>query len=137
MTTDDPAVTIRHLRAQLPALEERSKSGKDSGVRRGCCTRSIAPLSHSCTPNGARISAMARKRPAPDPQPEQLVFPFQLRLGDVVLEDGSRAEVVGAPISERSGKTTRAWVQHQGEPIQREAVWDAWRKLRVVRSPAA
>jgi hypothetical protein len=34
---------------------------------------------------------MARKRPARDPKPEQLVFPFQLRVGDVILKDGVRA----------------------------------------------
>jgi hypothetical protein len=80
---------------------------------------------------------MARKRPAPDPQPEQLVFPFQLRAGDVILEDGVRAEVVGAPTSMKGGKTTRAWLRRDGETVQHEAIWEAWRRVRVVRRVAA
>jgi hypothetical protein len=79
---------------------------------------------------------MARKRPASGPQPEQLVFPFQLRVGDVILEDGVRAEVVGAPSSLKNGKTTRAWLRREGETVQREAVWEAWRTVRVVRRVA-
>jgi hypothetical protein len=79
---------------------------------------------------------MARKRPASGPQPEQLVFPFELRVGDVILEDGVRAEVVGAPSSLKGGKTTRAWLRHEGE-TPREAVWEAWLKVRVIRRAAA
>jgi hypothetical protein len=44
-----------------------------------------------------RIPAVAKKRPASSPQPEQLVFPFELRVGDVIEEDGERLEVVGRP----------------------------------------
>jgi hypothetical protein len=40
------------------------------------------------------------------PQPEQLVFPFQLRVGDVILEDGVRAEVAGRPTNASNDKTT-------------------------------
>jgi hypothetical protein len=80
---------------------------------------------------------MARKRPASGPQPEQLVFPFELRVGDVILEDGVRAEVVGAPSSLKGGKTTRAWLLREGEPVPREAVWEAWRRVRVIRRAAA
>jgi hypothetical protein len=54
-----------------------------------------------------------------------------------VFEDGARAEVVGLPESMRNGKTTRAWLRRQGETVQREAVWEAWRRLRVVRKVAA
>ena len=78
----------------------------------------------------------SRKRSA-RPQPEQLIFPFELRLGDVVLEEGTRAEVVGPPESMKNGKTTRAWVRREGDTVQREAVWEAWRKVRVVRASAA
>jgi hypothetical protein len=38
-----------------------------------------------------------KKRPSSESKPEQLVVPFQLRVGDVILEDGARAEVVGRP----------------------------------------
>jgi hypothetical protein len=80
---------------------------------------------------------MARKRPAPGPQPEQLVFPFQLRVGDVILDDGAPAEVVGVPTSMKGGKTTRAWLRRDGESVEREAIWEAWRRVRVVRRSAA
>jgi hypothetical protein len=87
---------------------------------------------------------MVRKRPArapkpAKPNPEQLVFPFfDLRVGDVVLEeDGGRAEVVGRPTNASNGKTTRSWLRREGETVQREAVWEAWRRVRVVRRAAA
>ena len=47
-----------------------------------------------------------------------------------------RAEVVGPPAGMRSGKTTRAWVRREGETVQREAVWESWQKVRVVRRAA-
>ena len=77
---------------------------------------------------------MARKRPAtdPQPQPEQLVFPFQLREGDVILEEGAPAEVVGRPTNASNGKTTRAWLRRAGETVQHEAVREAWRRVRVI-----
>lgn len=87
-----------------------------------------------------RIPAVTWKSPGRNrrqPQPGQLVFPFGRRLGVVVFEDGARAEVVGLPESMRNGKTTRAWLRRQGETVQREAVWEAWRRLRVVRKVAA
>ena len=68
---------------------------------------------------------------------EQLVLPFALQLGDIVLEDGARLEVVGRPTGVVGGKMTRAWVREEGQTGQREAVWEAWRKVRVVRKPAA
>ena len=91
---------------------------------------------------------MARKRPLSGPKreqpgfplparpPEQLVFPFQLRVGDVVLEDGVRAEVVALPSSMKDGKTTRAWIRPEGGTVQREAVWGSWQRVRVVRTAA-
>jgi len=78
---------------------------------------------------------MRRKRPSQkQPAEEQLVFPFQLRVGDVILEDGDRFEIVGRPTGASSGKMTRARVRRQGEEIQHEAMWEAWRKLRVIRA---
>jgi hypothetical protein len=58
---------------------------------------------------------MARKRPAKDPQPKQLVFPFDLRVGDVIFEDGAHAEVVGRPTAASNAKTTRAWLRRDGD----------------------
>lgn len=74
---------------------------------------------------------MARKRAAeaPDPQPEQLVFPFRLRVGDVVLEDEERFEVVGRPTNAANAKPTRAWLRREGETVQREAIWEEWREV--------
>ena len=65
------------------------------------------------------------------------MFPFQLKVGDVVLEKGERIEVVQRPTSASGGKMTRAWVRAEGSDAQREVAWEAWRKLRVVRAPAA
>ena len=45
--------------------------------------------------------------------------------GSVLLKSGVR-EV----------KTPRAWTRREGETVQHEAVWEAWRKVRVVRSAA-
>jgi hypothetical protein len=47
-----------------------------------------------------------------------------------------RAEVVGPPTSAIGGKMTRAWLRSEGETAQREAVWEAWRKIRVVQRAA-
>ena len=82
------------------------------------------------------MALMPKKRPSGS-RPEQLVFPFELCVGDVILDEGRRAEVVAPPTAEKSGKTTRAWLRHEGETVQREVVWEARRKVRVVRSPAA
>ena len=78
---------------------------------------------------------MAKSRPR-DPQPEQLVFPFQLRVGDVIVEDGVRAEVVASPRNSVGGKMTHAWVRSEGETVRREITWEAWRKVRVVQRAA-
>jgi hypothetical protein len=81
---------------------------------------------------------MVRKRPARDPQPEQLVFPFQLRVGDVILEDGVRTEVVGQPTSMVSGKMTRAWVRREGETqLDLPARYEAEDRPRSGASPAS
>ncbi len=68
---------------------------------------------------------MAKKRQPRESRPEQLVFPFQLRVGDVILEDGARLEVVGPPATMRSGKMTRTLVRREGDTVRREAVWEA------------
>jgi len=81
---------------------------------------------------------MPRKRPSQElPAGEQLVCPFQLRVGDVILENGDRFEIVGRPTGASSGKMTRALVRREGESTAYEAMWEVWRKVRVVRSTAA
>jgi hypothetical protein len=61
-------------------------------------------------------------------------FSFQLRVGDVIFEDGARLEVGGRPTGLSGGKIMRARVRRQREAIQHEAMWGAWRKLRVTRA---
>ena len=81
---------------------------------------------------------MPRKRPSPRRDAaEKLVLPFQLRPGDFVLDDGARLEVVAPPASMRGGKTTRVMVRRDGDTSPHPAAWEAWRKLHVVRAPAA
>jgi hypothetical protein len=53
------------------------------------------------------------------------------------VDDGAHAEVVGRPTAASGGKVTRAMVRREGETIPREAYWEAWRKVRVVRRAAA
>ena len=66
------------------------------------------------------------------------MFPFTLRVGDVVLDDeGERLEVVERPTSYQRGKLVRAKVRRQALDVQHEVIWEAWRRLRVVRPPAA
>lgn len=78
---------------------------------------------------------MAKKRPPRDPEAEQLIFPFALRVGDVPVDEETRAEVVSPPRSGPAGKTTHAWVRRDGETVQRETSWKAWRKVRVFEEP--
>lgn len=82
---------------------------------------------------------MAKKRPAQEatPEPEQLVFPFQLRVGDIVDDEGTPAEVVERPTSSVGGKMTHAWLRREGATVKNEMIWEAWRKVRVVRRAAA
>ena len=47
-----------------------------------------------------------------------------------------RAEAVGQPTSMIGGKMTRAWVRREGETAQHEAVWEAWRKIRLIQRAA-
>ena len=55
----------------------------------------------------------------------------------MIVEDGARLEVVGRPTGMSGGKMMRALVRRQGEAVQHEAMWEAWRKLRVARPSAA
>jgi hypothetical protein len=41
-----------------------------------------------------------------------------------------------SPKAGPAGKTTGAWICREGESVQRAMVWDAWRKVRVVRKSA-
>jgi len=61
----------------------------------------------------------------------------RLRVGDVILEDGDHFEIVGQPTGASSGKMTRALVRREGETTPYEAMWEVWRKVRLVRSTAA
>jgi hypothetical protein len=80
---------------------------------------------------------VAKKRPTHSPEPEQLVFPYQLRIGDIIEDEGARAEVIERPtVASGGGKMTRAWVRYEGG-AKSEALWDTWRKIRVVRRSAA
>ena len=79
---------------------------------------------------------MAKKRSV-GPQPEQLAFPFNLRVGDVVLDEGARLEVIDGPTTVSGGKLTRVVVRNAALDVRDERHWEAWRKLRVVRRSAA
>ena len=45
----------------------------------------------------------------------QLVFPFNLRVGDIVLDDGASFEIVDRPTGASQVKMTRARVRREGE----------------------
>jgi len=78
-----------------------------------------------------------KKRPAEAPEPEQLVFPYQLRVGDIIDDDGKRADVVERPTTASGGgKMTRAWVRYE-DGAKSKALWDIWQTLLVVRRSAA
>jgi hypothetical protein len=49
----------------------------------------------------------------------------------------ARLEVVDRPTGMRGGKATRIMVRRDGDTSPHPATWEAWRKLRVVLSPAA
>lgn len=82
-----------------------------------------------------KIDNSKAKKPRADSA--QLVFPSQLRVGDVADEEGLRAEVVGPPKAGLAGKTTNMWIRREDETVQRQGVWEAWRKVRVIRRTAA
>ena len=84
-----------------------------------------------------RLELSMAKRRTVGHEKEQLVLPFELKVGDVVVDDGVRLEVVGRPTGLRGGKIMRAKVRDLENQVQHEALWDAWRKLRVVRAKVA
>jgi len=55
-----------------------------------------------------------KKRPASGP--EQLVFPFELRVGDLIIVGGERVEVASPPKAGPAGKTTHVWVRAEVRP---------------------
>lgn len=54
-----------------------------------------------------------------------------------MIEDGARLEIVGWPTSISGGRMTHARVRPEGETVERDTTWEAWRKLHVVRTSAA
>jgi hypothetical protein len=76
------------------------------------------------------VPTAAHARPARVPLPATCV-------GDVIDDDTTRAEVVAPTKAGPAGKTTGAWIRREGETVQRAMVWEAWRKVRVVRRVAA
>ena len=86
-------------------------------------------------PGTIKCHACARNaRPVPG---QRSSFPDELVVGDVVLEEGAQLQVVGRPTATAGGKTTRAWVQREREPVQPEAVWEPWCRVRLARKSAA
>jgi hypothetical protein len=79
----------------------------------------------------------AEKAEGARPEPEQLVFSVELRVGDVIEDDGSRAEVIERPTASSAGKMTRAWIRREGAAIEQEVLWEAWRRVKVVKRGAA
>jgi hypothetical protein len=75
-----------------------------------------------------------RPRRPRQPFPDQLVFPNALRVGDVILDGATRETVVTRPVGISGGLYVTAKIQREGETVAHEAVWEAWRKLRVVRA---
>lgn len=73
----------------------------------------------------------------PGPPWIQLVFPFELRVGGVIEDNGDQAEVVERPTGSSAGKMTRAYVRRPGATMKQEVLWEAWRRVKVVRRGAA
>jgi len=86
--------------------------------------------------SSATIPAMARKRSV-RPRSEQLVFPFELPVGDIVLDEGARLEVVDQPTTTHGGKLTRVVVRDAALNVRDERYLEAWRKVRAVRASVA
>lgn len=71
--------------------------------------------------------------PRRQPDDPQLVLPLTLRVGDVIEDGGERFEVIERPVSLSAGKLTRAKLRRVGDGAYvRDAVWEAWRKVRRV-----
>jgi hypothetical protein len=65
------------------------------------------------------------------------VFPFQLRVGNVIDDLGAFALVVEWPTTSSGVKMTRAWVRREGAAVKSEILWENWRRVRVVKRAAA
>jgi len=103
------------------------------GTRRceGCL--SVKATFSVITNNGEARQSASPKRPVIG----QLVFPFDLQPGDVVIDGDLRLKVLGHPMSLSNGRMTYVTVRREGETVERDALWETWRKVRVVRSSAA
>jgi len=55
----------------------------------------------------------------------------------VVIDGDLRLKVLGHPMSLSNGRMTYVTVRREGETVERDALWETWRKVRVVRSSAA
>src|SRR5262249_20925124 len=103
------------------------------GTRRceGCL--SVRATFSVITNNGEARQPRSPKPPAIGP----LVFPFDLQPGDVVVDGEARLRIVGRPMSISDGRMTYARVRREGDTVERDAMWQTWRKVRVVRPSAA
>jgi len=98
---------------------------------------------HGCLSVKATFSAITNNGeagPSRSPKPlvvGQLVFPYDLQPGDIVVDGDIRLSIVGRPMSVSGGRMTYARVRRDDETGERDAMWETWRKVRVVRPPAA
>ena len=87
-----------------------------------------------------RVMTNGEARQSASPKPPvigQLVFPFDLQPGDVVVDGDIRLKILGRPMSLSNGRLTCVTVRREGDTVEQEALWQTWRKVRVVRSSAA
>jgi len=103
------------------------------GSRRcdGCF--SVKPAFSVITNTGDARQSASPKPPAIG----QLVFPFDLQPGDVVIDGDARLKILGRPMSLSNGRMTHVTVRREDDTVERDAVWQTWRKVRVVRPSAA
>jgi len=81
---------------------------------------------------------MPERRQSPKPPAiGQLVFPFDLQPGDVVVDGDIRLKILGHPTSLSNGRMTYVPVRREGETVERDVLLETWRKVRVVRPSAA
>ena len=81
---------------------------------------------------------MSRQRQLPKFQHIwQLIFPFDLQPGDVVIDGDTRLKVLGRPMSMSGGRITYFRIRREGETVERNVMWQTWRKVRAVRPSAA
>jgi hypothetical protein len=65
------------------------------------------------------------------------VFPFELRVGDLVLVAGETWEITGRVESIRAGKGARARAQLPGRPeTSKLMIWEAYERVKVQRHGA-